>query len=330
MSGELERLAGMLGVERPFEQGSRLFEAFTLLSLSDQSLDKAAQAYGEEQMWRELEWEGEAYDPDSVLEQRRTVRPPRRLYGSLDGGRVHIRGEEGIADAAWRELKVGAWFTTYAQPPTRPEDQWSIRAQNIHYYTDICDAEAFGRLLWTTGFQHHAQLAHELIILGDGARWIWDLVEEHYPQAIQIVDWFHACEYLDPVAKAAFSDPARQKAWLEQTTTALWNGDLDEVIAACQKQTDLHHEDDPAQAAVTYYTNNRQRMDYPTYRANGYQIGSGTIESGIKQLGTQRLKVAGAFWNLDSARKVAKARAAYLSDQWDELAARRPHLARAA
>lgn len=67
-------------------------------------------------------------------------------------------------------------------------------------------------------------------------------------------------------------------------------------------------------------------MDYPTYRKQGYHIGSGTIESAAKQIGTQRTKVAGAIWNEDSACNVAKARAAYLSNQWDILAERRAHL----
>jgi hypothetical protein len=330
MSGELERLAGMMGVERPFEQGSRLLEEMTLLSLSDHSLDKAAQAYGEEQIKREAEWEAQAYAMDAVLDQKRTVKPPRRLYGAIDGGRVHIRGEEGVEDALWRELKVGAWFVTRAQPPAKPGDEWSIRAENIHYYADLCEAETFSRLVWSTGFQHHAQLAEELIILGDGARWIWDLVDGHYPHAIQIVDWFHACEYLEPVAKVAFRHKAQRQAWIIQTKTALWKGLLDEVITACQQHVDLTREDYPAQKAVTYFTNNRHRMNYPAYRANGCHIGSGTIESGIKQIGTQRMKVAGAFWNFEPARRVAKARAAYLSDQWDQLAARRTHLDRAA
>ena len=197
-----------------------------------------------------------------------------------------------MSDAHWRELKVGAWFPTRAQPPTRPGGTWSIQAENVHYYADICEADVFSSLVWSSGFQHHAQLAQELIMLGDDARWIWDLVEEHHPQAIQIVDWFHACAYLEPVATIAFSDPA--------------------------------------QKAVTYFTNNRQRMDYPCYRANGYHIGSGTIESGIKQIAAQRMKVSGAIWNLPSARKVAKARAAYLSDDWDVLATRRTRLDRAA
>ncbi len=136
MSAEMERLAGVMGVERPFEQGSRLFEELTLVSLSDHSLDKAAQAYGEEQMKREGEWETQAYDMEGLLERKRTVKAPRRLYGSIDGGRVAIRGES-VQDAVWRELKAGAWFVTRAQPPTHPNDEWSIRAEHIHYYTDI-------------------------------------------------------------------------------------------------------------------------------------------------------------------------------------------------
>lgn len=336
MSAEVERLAGMMGVEHPFEHGSQLFEELTLVSLSDHSLDKAAQAYGAEQMKREAEWAQEAYDMESLLKRQRMVKPPRRLYGCIDGGRVHVRGEQGVTDAAWRELKVGAWFVTRAQPPTQPGDGWSIRADGISYYTDICEADTFSQLVWSTGVQQHAQLAHELIILGDGAHWIWDMVAEHFPQAIQIVDWFHACEYLEPVAQIAFKEKDRQDRWLEVTKTALWNGDLDAVIAACHKHVNPKQQDDPAHKAVTYYTNNRQRMAYPTYRANGYHIGSGTIESGInpgtgvKQIATQRMKVAGAFWNHDAARKVAKARATYLSHQWNDLAARRTHAPRAA
>jgi hypothetical protein len=107
---------------------------------------------------------------------------------------------------------------------------------------------------------------------------------------------------------------------------------LDVVIAACQAhiQPDRDPNDDPAQKAVTYFTHNQHRMDYPIHRKSGYQIGSGTMESAAKQTVAERMKVTGAIWNLDSARLVAKARAAFLSDQWDDLAARRTHRHRAA
>ncbi|MBD3250887.1 ISKra4 family transposase [Candidatus Uhrbacteria bacterium] len=333
MSAELERLSGLVGAQVPFGKGSALFEALTLVSLSDHALDKATQAYGQEVVARENDWQAQAANQDAMLSRQRTARRPLRLYGSLDGTSVHTRGEPTDDPAQpdpWRELKIGAWFTTASHPPRTPEEEWTIRAQDITYYTDICPATEFGELLWATGVQQNAHLARELIILGDGAAWIWRLVDQHFPHAIQIVDWFHATEYLPPVAAVAFKDPTQRQAWLAQVRTDLWEGRIDAVIAACTLHLNPARENDPAQAAVTYFSNNRHRMNYPTYRAQGYQIGSGSIESAAKQIGAQRMKVPGARWNLSSARHVAKARAAFLSGQWDALATRRRKFVRIA
>ncbi len=329
MSAEVERLAGLTGVQMPFAKGSEVFEELTLVSLSDQSLDKATQAYGREVEQQEHEWRKQAQDPTDLQRQEREIKAPLRLYGTVDGGLVPTRAPKGEPQP-WRELKIGAWFMARGQPPRHPDDEWAIRAEQITYYADIRPAEEFGPLMWATGVQQHAQLAHELIFLGDGARWIWELVDFYFPNAIQIVDWFHACEYLAPVAQVAFTKKEERERWIEQMKTALWKGQLDTVIAACQKHVDPNREKDPAQQASTYYTNNRHRMDYPTYRANGYQIGSGTVESAVKQIAQQRLKVPGARWNLESARLVSKARAAFLSGQWPDLADRRRCLSHAA
>jgi hypothetical protein len=304
--------------------------------VSDHSLDKATQAYGQEVEAHEREWKAEAADPEALLQRKREARPPLRLYGSIDGTTVHTRRDE--ADKPdpeeekdpWRELKIGAWFTTKSHPPRSPDEEWTIHAKDLRYYADICEAEQFGELLGATGIQQNAHLARELIILGDGAKWIWRLVAELFPHAIQIVDWFHASEYLPPVAKIAHKEKHKRQAWLEQARTDLWEGRVDAVIKACAAHVNPQRDQDPAQKAVTYFTNNRLRMDYPSYRDNGYQIGSGTIESAAKQIGLLRMKVPGARWNLDSARHVAKARAAFLSDDWDGIAARRRNLGRAA
>ena len=320
MSAELESLSGMTGAQLPFGQGSQLFESLTLISLSDHSVAKATQAMGAAVQALEKEWVAQSRDGNWLQEQQRLAQRPQRLYGALDAAKVHIRGEQ---EDPWRDLKVGAWFTTTATPPKKPDDDWKIEAADITYYCDMLEAKDFGKLLWATGCQQQAQLADELIFLGDGAEWIWNLVREHYPEAIQIVDWFHATEYIAPVAKAAFSDEDKQQTWIEQVRTDLWDGDLDAVIAACNRLTDHPQAREAATRGVTYFTNNRQRMDYPTYRANGYQIGSGTIESGCKQIVTQRLKVAGAIWDQDNAIKTAKARAALLSGQWSTITSRR-------
>ena len=327
MSAELERLAGMVGVQMAFGKGSQVFAELTLISLSDQALDKAAQAYGEEIEQIEGEWQVEAQAGEALLRRQREASPPLRLYGALDGTMVHTRGEK---EHPWRELKIGSWFEARGRPPKRPDGDWRIEAYNVSHYTDICPAREFGELTWASGVQRDAQLARELIFLGDGAEWIWNLVEEHFPQATQIVDWFHACQYLSPVAQVAGQDVEERSRWLEQVRSDLWEGRTDAVIAACQTQVNSKGEKDPAEKAVTYFTNNRHRMDYPTYRAQGYQIGSGTVERAAKQIGTQRMKVPGARWNPPSARRVAKARAAFLSGQWDTIAQRRTHLPLAA
>jgi hypothetical protein len=308
----------MTGVALPFGKGRDLFEALTLISLSDQTLAKATQAYGAMAMQREQTWREIAYDQVELQRRQRELRKPLRLYGAIDATKVHTRG---VDDHPWRDLKVGAWFEARGKPPKTPDGEWRIQAENISYFTDICPAAEFGSLLWSTAVQHHAQLAHELVILGDGAEWIWNLVAEHFPHAVQILDWFHATEYLMPVAKAAFSTEAAQTEWVTQAKQALWEGLIDEVIDACLDLVCSEDSTDPAFVAARYFDQNRQRMDYPSYRQQGYQIGSGTIESAAKQIGMMRMKVAGAIWNVESARKVAKARAAYLSNQWDDLAA---------
>lgn len=323
MSAELERLAGMTGVQIPFGQGSGLLKELALVKLSDHSLDKAAQAYGAEVEQVEQEWKQEAMDEEALLQRKRAEKAPLRLYGAIDATKVHLRGK---GEDPWRDLKIGTWFQARGRPPRQPDGEWRIEAEEVTYYTDICPSTTFSSLLWATGVQRQAQLARELVFLGDGAEWIWNIVKENFPHAVQILDWFHACEYLMPVAKAAFTDKAQQKAWVQKTKTALWEGRLDEAITACWALADEQREEDPAAKAANYFHNNRKRMDYPSYRAQGYHIGSGTIESAAKQLGSQRMKVSGARWNEQSARRVAKARAAFLSAQWPSLAHRRAQL----
>ncbi len=324
LSAELESLTAMTGVQLPFAQSSQLFATLTLIEVSDQSIAKASRAMGEEVERQEQEWIEHSRDYAWLQEQERLAERPERLYGALDAAKVHVRGDK---DHPWRDLKAGAWFTTASIPPRTPDEEWEVHATDISYYCDITEAEQFGHLLWATGCQHRAQLAKELIFLGDGADWIWRLISHHYPEAVQIVDWFHATEYIAPVAQAAFSDDAQAETWIKQVRSDLWDGKLDAVLAAFEHLTNHPRASLPAQKAVTYFTNNRERMRYPEFRAKGYQIGSGTIESGCKQIATQRLKVAGAIWNLDNGIKTAKARAALLSGQWPTLTTRREHLA---
>jgi hypothetical protein len=204
----------------------------------------------------------------------------------------------------WREMKAGAFWTVGDKE----------KAQAIEYYTDTSSAETFSDLVWARAVARCAHLVQELVFIADGAHWIWRIVQRHFPHAIQIVDWYHASAYLIKVAHAAFGEHSPQaQDWLESSKAALYEGRLGTVSRACRAL--LERAPSAVAEARSYFATNRTRLRYATFRSRGFQIGSGSMESGCKQIAFERLKIAGAHWSSDGARKLAKARAAFLSHQ---------------
>lgn len=314
-SAELSRLVAMTGVQLPFQNGSELFAELTQVKVSDQAMAKATREVGKVVMAQEAEAEARSKDMGYLAKRKQDGRKPRRLYGAIDAVKVPIRDDP---EQKWRDLKIGAWFEAAGQPPTSANGEWSIQAQNITYYADIAPAKAFSETVWHTGVARDAQLAHELVILGDGADWIWNIANANFPHAIQILDWFHASEHLAPVAQAVFTTADEQHSWIARMKELMWEGKIEQLIEQCLALTEVTSAKVVSTTAA-YFTNHRHRMRYDYFRAQGLQIGSGTIESVAKQIGLMRMKVPGARWNLDHACLIAKARAAFLSDRWASL-----------
>ena len=302
VSPVMSKLLAITGVEIAFGRSRKHLAEFLLVDISENTIRKYTQQAGEKQAALEARWIEESQN-ESWLQDRETKikKVPDRLYGSMDGVQVPV-GED------WRELKTLTW---YKVAPVYGEEK--ERSQEITYHCEIAPAEEFGKLLWATVIQRFADKAKDLIFVCDGAVWIWNLVSHYFPDAIQIVDWYHACEYLTPIATALFSDDAQKKKWLQKTKRWLWQGKIKKVLQECRK-----HLRSPAaaaaQSAITYYSNNQHRMKYAQYRKKGYAIGSGTVESACKQIATARLKIAGARWTLQGVVATAKARAAWLTN----------------
>jgi len=303
VSPVLGKLLAIAGVDIAFEKARRKIKEFLLVEVSDNTIRKQTQLMGQKQAHMEAQWIQESHNEAWLQSRERTIESvPEQLYGSIDGAQVPI-GEE------WRELKSLCWYRVAAV-----YGQEQHKAREISYHCEIAPAQDFGRLLWATGVKRLADKAKELIFVCDGAVWIWKLVSHYFPDAIQIVDWYHACEYLTPIADAVFSQDAERQEWLQKVKDWLWHGSTQKVIQACQRYRHHGLAADAAQRAVTYYTNNQHRMHYAEYRKKDYWIGSGTVESACKQIATARLKIAGARWTIPGAIATAKARAAWLSD----------------
>jgi len=334
----LAALLALAGIEFSYAGSPKWLEAFLLFAVSENTVRAETEKMGALQAQQEEELIQSSQDEAALQErQRHAGQVPPRLYGSMDAAKVRIEprlkaGRAPEKHEDWRDMKVGCWFETETVPPAQrskrqrhkvQRQQIPLRAKNMRYFCGISEAEDFGKLLWATGCTVQADLTPELIFLGDGAAWIWNLVAKYYPYAIQIVDWYHAEEYLEGVAGAAFPDLSERTAWLEVVTQALWDGQVEQVISACEALAPGYA---AAHRAVTYFYNNAERMRYDRFRAASYMIGSGTVESGCKQIVTQRLKLPGAQWTVAGAVQTAKARAAWLSEQWRTLCDRRSAL----
>jgi Uncharacterised protein family (UPF0236) len=325
----LAELLALAGVEVAFEEASRLVERFLLIQVSDNTLRKEAELFGELQKEQEANWKQQSQSEHWLQERlRKLEQQPGRFYGSIDGVMAPCKGE-------WRELKNIAWYRVepvrsyqkHRHHASQVGEQNDLQAQDITYHCDIQTPDQFSDLFWATACQRKADLYEELVFVCDGAVWIWKLIEHHFPNAVQIVDWYHASEYLPPIAEAVFGKGTPQyHDWLEQARTQLWEGHIKALIHHCQLFASIPTATKAVHAAVSYFTHNQKRMDYARFRQQGYFIGSGTVESGGKQIATLRLKRAGARWTEDGAVSTAKARAAWLSNQWDVLAKHRAAL----
>jgi hypothetical protein len=334
----LAALLALAGIEFSFDQSPQWLQAYLLFDMAENTVRSETEKMGGLQKECEAELIQQSQDEAYLQErERHPGRIPRRIYGAIDAAKVRIEprakgGEQPEKQEAWRDMKVLSWFETEAVPPAQrsvrqrqkvERQHLALRAKNLRYFCDIIEADEFGKLLWATGCSLKADLSPELVFLGDGAVWIWNLVFRYYPKAVQIVDWYHAEEHLEMVAAVAFIDPQERSRWLEAVTQALWEGQVEQVIRACQALASSCPE---AHKAAHYFYTHAERMRYDRFRTAGYMIGSGSVESACKQIVTQRLKLPGAQWIVEGAVHTAKARAAWLSGHWQSLCDRRSSL----
>ena len=184
VTGLMSSLLGIAGVSVSFEEARKQIKQYLQVEVSANTIRQATQWIGKKQAEREAKWEACAEDLDYLQLREQEPERPQRLYGSMDGIFVPVEKE-------WKEAKMISWYQV-----GKRYGREELHASEIRYYPSMAEAAHFSKLVWATAVQHQVDQAQELIFICDGAAWIWKLVEQYFPQAVQIVDWFHACEYL--------------------------------------------------------------------------------------------------------------------------------------
>jgi len=215
---------------------------------------------------------------------------PRECHGRAgkDGGR-----------AGTREVKIGCLFTQSGLDPATSDPVQD--PGSVSYISTFEPAALFATQAKAEYHRRGFDQIRQPIVLGDGAHWIWNIADQHFPHATQIVDYFHAREHLADLTKLltpTLSDPA---GFEQHLIDALDLGDTDAIAAAVEKLDLPARAPDlakPAATEVGYFTGNHHRMQYADFRANGYYIGSGPVESACNTIVKQRAKRAGMHWTI--------------------------------
>jgi hypothetical protein len=296
-------LSGLL----PYEQAAEVFERIGHCYAPPTSIWRQTQQYGER-------LKAHVDHQQELVSVERVVLPPpgldhrQRKGVSLDGGMVNVR------DEGWKEMKVGAIFDVeqrLERDPVTGEFVEQAHGVNVTYTAVLGSVEQFAPALWVEAVSQQVPQAADSSVTADGAEWIWNLTADYFPDSVQIVDWYHACEHLASAASAMCPDDAQAaQRWYKQKRDALFKGNIHFVT---QPLDSVGLEDHSR-----YFHTHKRRMQYQEFREEGYPIGSGTVESGIKQF-KARLSGSGMRWSRPGVERMLIVRASVLGDTFDAL-----------
>lgn len=326
LSPAVTRMNGQAAAMVSFEETHELLRELAGVEVSTKQVERCAEALGGEI----AQDERSVVEPPSV---EQSVMPT--MYLGMDGTGVPMRAAELVGRkgkqpdgfSKTREVKlVTVWSAEDRDPQglaVRDLGSVSYSAaieSAAHRDLDQAPAQFAGRVereARRRGFD----TAGRQVVLGDGAVWIWNLADQYFPNAIQIVDLFHAKQHLFDVAKAIFgatSELAQQ--WGKQRRDQLDDGNLDGVLAALRTHASAI---DEARKCLDYFTRNRSRMRYPQFRAQGLCVSTGVVEAGCKLAIGTRCKRAGMHWTVAGADAIIALRCCKLSGRFENFWERR-------
>ena len=320
----VRRLMAHVGGKESFDSGREDLEILAGIQVETKQVERVAEATG-----IEIE-RSSACEQVAALEGRLgSTSAPKVLYITIDGTGVPMRSQEtkgriGKASdqAKTREAKLGCVFTQ----SQFDESGYPIRDPDSTTYTGAIESsETFGRRIYAEAVRRGLDHAGTVVVLGDGAVWIRSLVEEHFPDAVQIVDLYHAREHVNALGKLLYgSDPAMMRRWIHSRVEQLDQGLIEDLVASLKR---IHPTDSIAceqlRREIAYFEINAPRMRYADFRARGLFVGSGVIEAGCRTIIGQRLKNSGMHWSVRGANAIIHLRCCQLSNRFDEFWERR-------
>jgi hypothetical protein len=325
----VRRMQAVVGHEAPFDHGRRQIEFLAGLEVTTKAVERNAEAIGEDIVRREQDEIRQAMQLDLPMV---VGEPIPILYVQVDGTGVPVvkaetQGRAGKVQgqpAHTREVKLGCSFTQ----TTWDDEGYPIRDADSTTYTGAIEtAEEFGKRIYLEAWKRGWSRAQKKVVMGDGAEWIWNTADQHFPGAIQIVDLYHAREHLwDLARKLHPNDEPRQKRWMMRQQDRLDEGKIAKLVASLRSiDTPQAELAETIRTEADYFQKNARRMRYPEFRRQHLFVGTGVMEAGCKTVIGSRLKQSGMFWTVRGANAIIALRCCCLSGRFEDYwEARRP------
>jgi Uncharacterised protein family (UPF0236) len=316
------RMTGATAALVSFEESSALLHELAGVEVSASQVERAAEALGAEI----------AADECSCVERMGEVAPT--MYLGMDGTGVPMRksevagrsGKQPDGSAKTREAKLVTMWTA----ESRDEEGKPVRDPGSITYSaaiesaaalDTCpERSEFAERVLREATRRGFTDASRCVVLGDGSFWIWNTAKELFPQAIQILDRFHAKEHLSKVGKAIYGDSEQGKKWIQRRYDDLDDGRMKSLLQALDRHAPKYEE---ALECADYIRNNRDRMRYHEFHEQGLCTATGVVEAGCKVVVGTRLKRAGMHWTVGGANAIIALRCCKLSGRYEDFWERR-------
>lgn len=316
----VRRIMGRVGAYRPFGLGHEDIKEMVGIEVTAKEIERMSNELGAD-MDAFMAQPVKPFLADNVV----PVKTIPKIYVCMDGTGVPMvksevtnrAGKSEDGQAKTREVKLGCVFTqTTVDKEGRP-----VRDNDSTSYAGAIEtAEEFGRRLYAEANRRSIDSAKTVCVIGDGAAWIWNIAEEHFHRAIQIIDLYHAREHYWNVAKAVFGNNIdKMNRWTEKRRKELDNGEVHKVIKAIGRISPFtEHGKEVCEKEISYFQKNTKRMRYNEFRKQGLFVGSGILEAGCKTVIGQRLKQSGMHWSLKGANNIIALRCCLFSNRWED------------
>ena len=332
LSPAVTRMIAIVGALVSFEEGSELLRELAGVPVDAKQVERTAEGLGAEI----------AEDEKKDLKPIADAALPAVLYLGLDGTGVPMRpselegraGKQADGSSKTREVKLcTVWSADSRDAEGRP-----VRDEGSVTYTAAIESAAtldtgqvsseFTQRVLREATRRRCTEADHMVVIGDGALWIWNIAQELFPRATQIVDRFHVKQHLSDVAKHLYGANSQQaKDWAQRRHDELDAGRLTDLLRALRRHA---AEDDEARKCFQYIHRNRDRMNYPLFHEKGFCTSSGVVEAGCKVAIGSRLKRAGMHWTMRGSNAIIALRCSRLSGRFQDFWERRSDLRKAA